>query len=422
MSVAVLPMSEQFAWDDAVKGSIASAFFAGYTITNLCGGYVATRFSSKEVLALGVVLWSCFTMLTPAAAASGSVGQLMVVRGLMGVGEGVTYPSIQNLVRRWVPEGGRSRALSFIYSGHQLGTIASYLVAPLVIQEYGWPAVFYLFGSLGFVWLLGWLPLVKNDPADLLPATPAARAAQPAAAAAGKEEAPQAGAAAAPLRLQDVPWGAFMRNPAFLATVAAQVASSVGGCLCFSWLPTYYNQVYDVDVMHSSAFTIIPFLATVAATTGSGWIADGLVNNKVLDKTTTRKLMQAIASFGPALVLLRLAGGDGAGASGGAHSLGEAVAMITAWLALSGFSASGYGSNHQDISSKYTGILYGLSNGLASIAGSVSIYLTGQVLHTTHDWGLIFEAAAASYVVGALVYLQWASSEEQFEGADAKRE
>ena len=35
----------------------------------------------------------------------------------MGVGEGVTYPSIQNLARRWVPEQKRSRALAFIYSG-----------------------------------------------------------------------------------------------------------------------------------------------------------------------------------------------------------------------------------------------------------------------------------------------------------------
>lgn len=36
---------------------------------------------------------------------------------MMGVGEGVTYPSIQNLARRWVPEQKRSRALAFIYSG-----------------------------------------------------------------------------------------------------------------------------------------------------------------------------------------------------------------------------------------------------------------------------------------------------------------
>lgn len=37
-----------------------------------------------------------------------------------------------------------------------------------------------------------------------------------------------------------------------------------------------------------------------------------------------------------------------------------------------------------------------------------------QVLHTTNDWGLIFEAAAATYAVGALAFLRWASSDEQF--------
>lgn len=322
----------------------------------------------------------------------------------MGVGEGVTYPSIQNLVRRWVPESSRSRALAFIYSGHQLGTIASYLLAPLLIAQFGWPSVFWIFGSLGFVWLLGWIPLVKNDPSQA-----ALGARKPAAAAAAAPE--------PPLRVQDVPWGQFFTNPAFWAIVSAQVTASVGNCLSFSWLPTFYNQVYGVDVMQSSAFTIIPFVATVAATNASGWIADGLVNNQVLDKTSTRKLMQAIASFGPAVVLLKLAGDQAGGV--GAHSLTDAVAMITVWLALCGFSAAGYASNPQDISSKYSGILFGLSNGLASIAGSVSIYLTGQVLHTTHDWGLVFESAAACYVVGALAYLKWASCQEQFGGEGA---
>jgi hypothetical protein len=79
MSVAILPMSDQFAWDDSVKGSVSSAFFAGYMVTNLCGGFLATRYSAKGVLALGVVLWSLFTIATPAAAA-GNLGELLLAR------------------------------------------------------------------------------------------------------------------------------------------------------------------------------------------------------------------------------------------------------------------------------------------------------------------------------------------------------
>ena len=45
----------------------------------------------------------------------------------------------------------------------------------------------------------------------------------------------------------------------------------------------------------------------------------------------------------------------------------------------------------------------------------MSIYATGQVLHATHDWSLVFEVAAGLYLAGAGAYLRFASSEEQFD-------
>ena len=48
-------------------------------VTNLCGGFLATKYSAKGVLALGVVLWSVFTLATPTAAA-GNLSELMLAR------------------------------------------------------------------------------------------------------------------------------------------------------------------------------------------------------------------------------------------------------------------------------------------------------------------------------------------------------
>lgn len=408
MSVAILPMSVAFDWDDSVKGAVSSAFFAGYMITNLCGGYLATRFSAKGVLAAGVVLWSFFTLATPPAAASGNLTDLLAVRSMMGVGEGVSYPSIQNLVREGVPGAARSRALAFIYSGHQLGTIASYLIAPALIAQLGWQSVFFVFGSLGFVWLLGWTPLVQGNSEREENTTAPKRALgftlpwKP------------SPTEAAPLQLGDVPWRKFATSKAFWAIVAAQVTVGIGSCLSFSWLPSFYSEVYHVDVASSAAFCLVPFVTTVVATNAAGWIADGLVNNGVLGKTQTRKVMQTIASLGPAVCLMRLAASAGQ-EDPSLNGVTDAVLIVTGWLALGGFSAAGYGSNHQELSSRWAGVLFGLSNGLASIAGSASIYATGLVLHQTHDWSLIFGAAAVTYVLGAGVYLAWGSSEEEFE-------
>lgn len=44
----------------------------------------------------------------------------------------------------------------------QSGTIVALLSAPLIITYFEWPAIFYIFGSIGFVWLAGWLPLAKD--------------------------------------------------------------------------------------------------------------------------------------------------------------------------------------------------------------------------------------------------------------------
>ena len=53
------------------QGTVLSAFFVGYMLTQILGGRLADRFGGKVVLAGGVMLWSLFTMITPLAASLG---------------------------------------------------------------------------------------------------------------------------------------------------------------------------------------------------------------------------------------------------------------------------------------------------------------------------------------------------------------
>jgi MFS family permease len=114
-----------------------SAFYIGYTLTNLVGGYLASSWSAKSVLGAGVVIWSIFTITTPMAAST-TLPVLLGNRALMGAGEGVTFPCVQNIVKFWCPADVRSRALALIYSGGQLGTIVALVTAPLIIQVCWW--------------------------------------------------------------------------------------------------------------------------------------------------------------------------------------------------------------------------------------------------------------------------------------------
>ena len=49
----------------------------------------------------GAVVWSTFTLLTPAMA--GNLPALLATRAAMGFGEGVTFPAISNLFAKCAP-------------------------------------------------------------------------------------------------------------------------------------------------------------------------------------------------------------------------------------------------------------------------------------------------------------------------------
>jgi ACS family sodium-dependent inorganic phosphate cotransporter len=179
-----------------------------------------------------------------------------------------------------------------------------------------------------------------------------------------------------------------------------------------SWLPTYYNQSFGVDVQQSALLSVLPWFVTVIMSSSSGWIADYLANSGTLNMTQTRKLMQIIGSVGPAFCLLYLAAHHN---DPGELELGKAVALLTGTLAIGGFQSAGFASNHQDISSKYAAVLFGITNALSSLMGTCSVYATGVILDATESWALVFGLVAGFYLLGAVFYVAWGSAEQQFE-------
>ena len=55
----------------------------------------------------------------------------------------------------------------------QVGNIVALGISPLLIERFGWPTAFWVFGSLGLTWLFAWIPLVPKE----APQTASARAA-----------------------------------------------------------------------------------------------------------------------------------------------------------------------------------------------------------------------------------------------------
>lgn len=147
LSIAIIPMSHQFGWNSSVAGLVQSSFFWGYALSQLPGGWVAKIYGGRQVLAIGVLVWSLATALVPILA--GNMPGLVFTRVLVGIGEGVSPSAATDLIARSIPLEERSRAVAFVFGGLSVGSVAGLLLAPPLIQNFGWESVFYLFGLLG---------------------------------------------------------------------------------------------------------------------------------------------------------------------------------------------------------------------------------------------------------------------------------
>jgi MFS family permease len=72
-------------WSKELRGYILSSFFYGYVITQVPGGWLASRFGGKHVFGIGVFITLIATLLVPIAARTHAY-LLIALRVIMGLG------------------------------------------------------------------------------------------------------------------------------------------------------------------------------------------------------------------------------------------------------------------------------------------------------------------------------------------------
>ena len=112
----------------------------------------------------GVALWSLGTLVAPPAAQY-SLMALCVTRMVVGLGEGVAPSAATSLLAKMMPPNERSRAVSYVWGGLDVGSVVGLLLCGPLIKAFGWPSVFYLFAVLGLIWCAAW-PLLKAEKAS----------------------------------------------------------------------------------------------------------------------------------------------------------------------------------------------------------------------------------------------------------------
>ena len=400
ISIAIIPMAEDNGWSPTVQGAVMSAFFLGYVILQIPAGYLSDRFGGKWVLGLGVLFWSLFTLLTPASAALG-ITVLLACRFLMGVAEAVTWPSIYSLYSRWVHPDRRASAVGLMNSGISGGAVIALICTPWLISVWSWQGAFYLYGVLGILWFAVWAPLARSRPADKTDwdTADAVLATAEAGSAAGQND-----VSAQPVYPRLTVRG-MLRSRAVWAVAVAHICINWSLYLVLSWFPTFVNRELGADLQLAGFLALAPTIVSLVMAPLAGRLFDRLVA-KGHDRLKVRRVMQSLAFVGITAAMMAITLTD---------SLVLSVTVITLSNALTAFSIGGFATNHLDIAPNQSGLLMGVTNTLAAVSSSASVFVSGWIQDLSGGWDAVFLTAAGVSVFGAVIYGSLSGVEREFD-------
>ncbi|XP_020042270.2 sialin isoform X2 [Castor canadensis] len=319
---------KRYHWDAGTQGWILGSFFYGYIITQIPGGYMASKVGGKLLLGFGILGTAVFTLFTPIAADLGVIA-LIVLRALEGLGEGVTFPAMHAMWSSWAPPLERSTLLSISYAGAQLGTVISLPLSGLICYYMNWTYIFYFFGIIGILWFILWIWLVSDTPEThktishyekqyILSSLKNQLSSQ-----------------------KSVPWKSILKSLPLWAIVVAHFSYNWTFYTLLTLLPTYMKDILRFNVQENGFLSALPYFGCWLCMILSGKAADNLRVKWNFSALSVRRIFTIIGMIGPAIFLVA------AGFTGCDYSL--AVVFLTISTTLGGFCSSGFSINHLDI-------------------------------------------------------------------------
>ncbi len=161
ISVAAPFMAAAFKLSKTQMAIVFSTFAWAYAIGQIPGGWLGDRFGPRKVLS-GIMTWWAITA-TMTGAAFGFVS-VVSARFLLGLGEAGAFPVATRGMQLWFPRSERGVISGITHSCARLAGAITPFIAVSILVAFGWRAIFYIFGSLGVLWSVGFYLFYRNRP------------------------------------------------------------------------------------------------------------------------------------------------------------------------------------------------------------------------------------------------------------------
>jgi ACS family hexuronate transporter-like MFS transporter len=364
--------------DPAQLGIVFSSFSFGYAAFCFVGGYASDRFGPKTVMTVSMTAWSLFCGLT---AAAWSVGSLLVIRVIFGMGEGPIGSTFNKLVRNWFPHRQQASAVSFANAGTPLGAALSGPVVGFLAIAVGWRAAFVAITLIGLVWVVFWMLLATDRPEE----NKRVGAAERAELIAGQVSQPSGG--------PHVPLSSLILRPAVLATAFAFFGYS---CILFffiNWFPTYLTTARHLSVKDMAFATMIPWVLGFIGLAAGGPLCD-LLFRLTGNPLRARKIVLVTCLIVAALCI---------GFAGSVESVSGAVTLMAVSVFFMYLTGNTYWAVILDtVDEARVGGVSGFVHFIANCGGIVAPLVTGFIVQATGSFVSAFLLTGAIAILGGL--------------------
>lgn len=153
----------RFNWSADQQIYLISAYFIGYIITNLVGGFLVERFGPTKVVSSLLAVTAVTFAALPQVALLG-YAPLFALRVLQGCIEGPLYPAIQHLIAYWAPPCEKGRFVS-VFAGSSFGGMIGHgIVGSVSAYDLDWSTSFYVMAMIGGLVFIYWIFIVADRP------------------------------------------------------------------------------------------------------------------------------------------------------------------------------------------------------------------------------------------------------------------
>ena len=214
--------------------------FLAFTIFLIPGGLIAAKLGTKRAVIISGYLMAAGSLvaMTPNFAA------LLPLRVAFGMGGGILLPVTSSVIVQWFRPNERPMLNALFLAGQGTGVATAMFLSLPLAEALEWRMVFTIYGLFALVGATAWLILGRSAPPGSAPV-----AAMPMMAVLGilKE-----------------------RNTLLLSlALVGPFAMFIGFS---SWLPTYYNEEFDMPLQQGNSLLAIPPLMGVVVNILSGFI------------------------------------------------------------------------------------------------------------------------------------------------------